>query len=64
MSDTIHAKAVSQVETTLEAQGLKVMGILSANVQTTSEDIKTGGATLAPGEYCFVDVRVAVPVIR
>ena len=62
MSDTIHAKAVSQVETALGAQGLNVVGILGANVHATTEDVKMGGGTLPPGDYCFVEVKVAVPI--
>lgn len=42
MSETIHAKAVAQVESAFEAQKLNVVGILGATAHTTTEDVILG----------------------
>jgi hypothetical protein len=60
--DAIHAKAISHVETALGVENLAVVGILGAIVHTTTEPVDMGGTTLAAGNYCFVEVKVAVPV--
>lgn len=60
--DAIHAKAISQVESVLNAENLAVVGVLGAIVHTTTESVDMGGTTLVAGNYCFVEVKIAVPV--
>lgn len=62
MSETIHSKAVAQVENALRSNGIAVAGFTGVVVNTTDGEITVGGEVLPAGKFVAVEFKAVVPI--